>query len=159
MSNSGHSTALKIAVASVVILVFGAACGAGKAASTESAEVARPSNPGGPGAAVDLTGDAKAGQQVFQANCVVCHGDQGTGGVDNPGSDDGTVPSLNPIDPTIVSSDYKTFATNLDLFLEHGSTPEGDSPEKSMPAWGDTGALSPQQLADVIAYVVSLNTK
>lgn len=159
MFSTQHSTTIKIAVASVLLLMFGAGCGAGKATPTESIEVARPSNGGGPGAAIGLTGDAKAGQQIFQTNCVVCHGDQGKGGVNNPGSDDGTVPSLNPIDPTIKSSDYKTFATNMDLFLQHGSTPEGDNPEKSMPAWGDTGALSQQQIADVVAYVISLNSK
>jgi len=26
-----------------------------------------------------------------------------------------------------------------------------------MPAWGDSGALKPQQIADVIAYIISLN--
>ena len=47
--------------------------------------------------------------------------------------------------------------TNLDLFLEHGSTPEGPNPKETMPAWGDTKKLTPQQIADVIAYVMSLN--
>jgi mono/diheme cytochrome c family protein len=145
----------------ILVLLFSAlaACNTG-AATTEAPaaeEVARPSNAGGPGEAVNLTGDAQAGQQVFQANCVVCHGDQGKGGVPNPGSDDGTVPSLNPIDPTLKSSDYKTFATNLDLFIQHGSTPEGDNPAKSMIAFGDTNVLTQQQIADVIAYVISLN--
>jgi mono/diheme cytochrome c family protein len=120
-------------------------------------EIARPSNPGGPGGAVNLTGDATAGAQIFQANCAACHGPQGTQGVSNPGSDDGTVPALNPIDPTMVSSDYKTFATNVDLFVQHGSTPAGTNPAISMPAWGDKNALTQQQIADVIAYVISLN--
>jgi mono/diheme cytochrome c family protein len=26
-----------------------------------------------------------------------------------------------------------------------------------MPAWGDTGKLTPQQIADVIAYILSVN--
>jgi len=86
-----------------------------------------------------------------------CHGADGAGGVLNSGTDDGTVPPLNPIDETLVSSDYQTFATNLDLFIEHGSTPAGTVPNFSMPAWGDSGALTPQQIADVIAYVISLN--
>ncbi len=120
-------------------------------------EIARPSNAGGPGPALGLTGNAVAGQVVFETNCVRCHGQQGKGGVSNPGSDDGTVPSLNPIDSTLVSTDYKTFAYNLDLFLEHGSTPSGPSPILSMPNWGDSGKLQPQQIADVIAYVISLN--
>ena len=120
-------------------------------------KVARPSNPGGPGVAATLKGDSTAGQQVFVANCQICHNTNGTGGNPNPGSSDGTIPPLNPIDPTLKSSDYATFATNLDLFLEHGSTPEGVNPTFSMPAWGDKKQLTPQQIADVIAYVISLN--
>ena len=120
-------------------------------------EIARPSNPGGPGDALNLTGDAASGAQVFQSNCVACHGPQGTQGVPNPGTDDGSVPTLNPIDSTMVSSDYKTFAYNIDLFVQHGSTPAGSNPAISMPAWGDQNALTQQQIADVIAYVISLN--
>jgi S-disulfanyl-L-cysteine oxidoreductase SoxD len=120
-------------------------------------EVARPSNPGGPGPAVNLTGDANAGQQIFAANCAICHNAEGKGGNPNAGSADGTIPALNPIDPTLKSPDYKTFAGNIDLFIEHGSTPEGPGPTFSMPAWGDKGLLTPQQIADVMAYVIGLN--
>ena len=130
------------------------------AASTETGSettAARPSNPGGPGDAVNLTGDPKSGQQVFVANCQTCHAAEGKGGIANPGSSDGTVPPLNPIDPTIANADYKTFAANIDLFVEHGSTPEGPSPSVTMPPWGDKKLLTPQQIADVIAYVISLN--
>ncbi len=95
--------------------------------ASETAEVARPSNAGGPGEAIDLTGDPKAGEQVFADNCQKCHGEKGVGGVDNPGSDDGTIPPLNPIDETMVDKDPKVFATNIDLFIEHGSTPEGEA--------------------------------
>ena len=125
--------------------------------STTEVEVPEPSNPGGPGEAVNLTGDAKAGADVFATNCSVCHGDQGKGGVPNPGSTDGTVPPLAPIDPGLVSTDAKTFTTNVDLFIEHGSKPEGESPSKVMIAFGDQKVLTPQQIADVIAYVISLN--
>jgi mono/diheme cytochrome c family protein len=125
--------------------------------ATPAAEVARPSNPGGAGAALGLEVNLASGKQVYQANCAMCHGAEGVGGIPNPGSTDGTVPELNPIDPTLVSSDYKTFATNVDLFLEHGSTPEGTSPIMNMPAWGDKSLLTPQQIADVIGYVISLN--
>lgn len=120
-------------------------------------EIARPSNPGGPGPAVALTGSAQAGAQVYTANCQKCHGDNGTGGVANPGSDDGTIPALNPIDETLVDKDLKVYAANLDLFLEHGSNPAGPSPKEMMPAWGDEKKLTPQQIADVIAYIVNLN--
>ncbi len=121
------------------------------------ADIARPSNKGGPGPAVALVGSVEAGKAIFAQNCERCHAAEGKGGISNPGSDDGTVPPLNPIDSTLVSSDYKTFATNLDLFIEHGSTPSGTGPVLSMPDWGDSGKLKPQQIADVIAYVISLN--
>jgi mono/diheme cytochrome c family protein len=123
----------------------------------EGADIARPSSPGGPGPAVDLSGNANNGKQIFVANCQFCHGEEGKGGLPNPGTTDTTVPSLNPIDPTLVNQDYKVFATNIDLFIEHGSVPEGFEPARSMPAWGDNGALTAQQIADVIAYIISLN--
>jgi mono/diheme cytochrome c family protein len=119
--------------------------------------VARPSNPGGPGEAVDLTGDSAEGAKIFAANCIPCHGAEGVGGVVNFGSTDGTVPALNPIDPTLKDPTYKTYASNLALFLQHGSKPAGANPIFQMPAWGDSGTLTQQQIADVIAYVISLN--
>jgi cytochrome c len=148
---------LLIMIAGMLLIAL-AAC----AKATPAAEPARPSNPGGAGPAVNLTGDPASGQQIFATNCVVCHGAEGKGGVENAGSADGTVPPLNPIDSTLKSSSYTTFATNLDLFIEHGSTPQMAAgttppPARVMVAWGDTGALQPQQIADVIAYVISLN--
>ena len=125
--------------------------------SGTTVEIARPSNPGGPGQAATMTGDPKAGAVIFAANCKPCHGDQGKVGVSNPGSTDGTVPPLNPIDETLVSKDPKVYAYNLDLFIQHGSTPEGDKPTLKMAAWGDDGKLTQQQIADVIAYIISLN--
>jgi len=127
------------------------------AEATQAVEIARPSNPGGVGQAVNLTGDTVTGNQIFVAYCQKCHGESGKGGVANPGSDDGTVPPLNPIDETLISADLKTYSTNLDLFLEHGSTPAGTNPQQSMPAWGDEGKLTSQQIADVIVYVESMN--
>ncbi len=125
-------------------------------ATQEASEVARPSNPGGPGQALQLTGSPQSGAQVF-TNCMPCHGNQGKGGIPNPGSTDGTVPSLNPIDPTIADKDTNVFAYNVDLFVEHGSTPDGPNPVFKMPPWGDSKSLTPQQIADVISYVISLN--
>ena len=122
-----------------------------------SADIARPSNPGGGGPALNLTGDAQTGAELYVANCQKCHGMNGQGGVLNPGSDDGTVPPLNPIDDTMISPDPQVYAYNVDLFIEHGSTPAGPSPQLTMAAWGDEGKLAPQQIADLIAYIMSLN--
>ncbi len=141
----------------IALALLLAACSSGTA--TPSPNSAKPSNPGDTGPALALTGDATSGAKIFTDNCVKCHGEQGKGGVDNAGSTDGTVPALNPIDETIADKDPKVFAANLDLFIEHGSTPEGTSPDKVMAAWGDQKTLTPQQIADVIAYIISLNKK
>ena len=152
-----HRPAVRwIALFALLLLVLSAAACSGQG-KPESDEPVKPSNPGGPGDAVNLTGDVTNGKAVFEANCVSCHGPEGKGGVANPGSLDGTVLPLNPIDPGLKSSDAKTFTTNVDLFLEHGSTPEGDSPTLSMLKFGDDKLLKPQEIADVIAYVISLN--
>ncbi len=127
------------------------------AAATQAAGPVRPSNPGGPGPAVKLKGDPVAGAQIYVDNCQKCHGDQGQGGIQNPGSDDGTVPPLNPIDASLIDKDLYVYTCNLDLFIEHGSVPSGPSPQQTMVPWGDDAKLTSQQIADVMAYIISLN--
>jgi len=117
----------------------------------------QPSNSGDPGQAVQLSGNINRGIPLFGANCSKCHGPQGVMGVPNPGSDDGSVPVLNPIDPTLLNIDPKIFAQNVDLFIEHGSVPSGPNPIIMMPYFGDNKLLTPQQIADIIAYLFSLN--
>ena len=126
-----------VVMAVVLIVLILAACGA--------KDITKP------GKAVNLTGDPVAGKVIYDGYCKSCHGPAGTGGIANPGSDDGTVPELNPID-----MDFKD-ATAMDLVIEHGSKPEGADTVTKMPAFGDEGSLKPQQIADVIAYVLSLN--
>lgn len=159
-----HSKMLKIVSFSVLVLMALAMIGCSSATTeasmpTQDPNVAHPSNPGGAGEAVKLTGDATAGAKVYADNCVKCHGEAGVGGVDNAGSTDGTVPELAPIDETLNGSDAQANKIAIDLFIEHGSTPEGTNPAKVMDAFGDKKTLSSQQIADVIAYVVSLNKK
>ncbi len=153
---------LIVGLVSVQLLTLLAACGGTTpAASVPSAaatdQSVRPSNPGGPGAGATLPGNAQTGGAIFASNCVACHAAEGKGGVANAGSTDGTVPPLNPIDATLVNKDPKVFAYNLDLYIQHGSTPGGATPALKMAAWGDTNQLNQQQIADVIAYVISLN--
>jgi mono/diheme cytochrome c family protein len=126
-------------------------------ANAPTPEPARPSNSGGPGAAIGLAGNSAQGQAEFGQFCSACHGPEGLQGVPNPDSDDGSVPALNPIDPTIANSDPKIFATNVDLFIEHGSVPAGENPLILMPSFGDSKMLSDQQIADIIAYILELN--
>ncbi len=121
-------------------------------------EPARPSNPGEPGPALGLKGNADQGRLDFGTYCATCHGPEGQAGRPNPDSEDGAVPGINPIDPTIVNSDPKVFASNLDLFIEHGSVPAGPNPALMMPPFGDGKLLTSQQIADIIAYIISLNS-
>lgn len=112
------------------------------------------------GAAASIRGDPGRGRVLFAQNCVTCHNDRGIGGIPNPGSDDGTVPPLNPIDPGFIEdsqADPAAFARDIDLFAQHGSRPSGDDPQLSMIGWGDHKLLTQQQLADVEAYVMQLN--
>ena len=112
------------------------------------------------GPAASIHGDPGKGRVLFANNCVTCHNDRGIGGVPNPGSNDGTVPPLNPLDPGFLEQsqgDPAAFAQSIDLFVQHGSRPAGDAPQLSMIGWGDHKLLSQLDLADIEAYVMQLN--
>jgi ubiquinol-cytochrome c reductase cytochrome b subunit len=112
---------------------------------------------GEPGMAANIIGSADHGDILFEKTCLACHGPQGKGNVVNPGSKDGTVPPLNPIDRDEFNSDPKTFAGKIDRYIQHGSRPEGSNPQFSMLPFGDTNALTQQQIADLEAYIMRLN--
>lgn len=141
-----------LVLASVIL----AACAPQPAAPPPGADgiLPRPSNPGTPGEALNLKGDPESGEKTFALYCSSCHGEEGRSGLQNPGSADGFVPSLNPIDPDMKGPE---FAANLDVFIEHGSTPKGSGAAIVMPAFGAQGIFSQQQIADVIAYLIRLN--
>lgn len=124
----------------------------------ETAELERSPTPASPGPAVNLTGDAARGRAAFGPYCAGCHGPEGLQGIANPGSREERVPVLNPIDPDIANPDPKVFAANVDLRVEYGRVPVGPSPQIVMPAFGATGLLTQQQIADLIAYIIFLNT-
>jgi ubiquinol-cytochrome c reductase cytochrome b subunit len=122
-----------------------------------SALAAQPGPHGENGFAVTIVGSADHGELLFSETCTACHGPRGTGKVPNPGSSDGNVPSLNPVDKDIFTADPKTFAGTIDRYIQHGSRPEGPSPALVMLPFGDTRALTQQQIADIEAYVMRLN--
>ncbi len=112
------------------------------------------------GPAATVHGYPARGRALFAENCAPCHGALGVGGVANPGSSDGTVPALNPIDPGFIADshgDPGAFAHDIDLFVQHGSRPAGSNPAVTMTAWGDKNLLTQQQLADIEAYMMELN--
>jgi cytochrome c len=143
---------LKLQV-SVVILLLLAAC---TGVATPDPNAPKPSKPGGTGEALKLKGSPGSGEAVFASKCEECHGEAGRGGITDTGAETGEVPVLNPIAASLYNSDARVFAANLDLFIEHGSVPKG-APNRIMLAYGDYGLLTPQQIADVIAYIISLN--
>jgi hypothetical protein len=106
---------------------------------------------------VSIIGSADHGELLFEQTCTACHGQRGSGKVPNPGSSDGSVPSLNPVDKDIFNADPKMFAETIDRYIQHGSRPEGPSPSLVMLPFGDTRALTQQQIADVEVYVMKLN--
>ncbi len=61
------------------------------------------------------------------------------------------------MDKDIFNSDPKTFAGTIDRYIQHGSRPEGPSPSLAMLPFGDTRALTQQQIADIEAYVMKFN--
>ena len=114
-----------------------------------------PQGPPGPGAFI--IGNVDLGDYLFKQNCASCHGPQGTDKVPNPGSADGTVPPLHPIDPELLNKDARTFVNSIDPYLQHGSIPDGQNPTVHMLPFGDDGSLTQQMIANVEAYVLHLN--
>lgn len=110
-----------------------------------------------PGPAASMIGDASHGAVLYAQTCRRCHGPQGTDKVRNPGSDYGTVPPLNPIDPELKSDDPAAFSAKIDLYIQHGSTPSGPGPAFKMLPFGDSGTLTQQAIANLEAYVLALN--
>ena len=126
-------------------------------APQDSAGSAPGSRLGPPGPAASMIGNVRHGGDLFAGTCRSCHGEAGEGGVRNPGSADGTVPALDPIDPMLADADPRVFAGNIDRFIQHGSTPTGPAPSLSMQAFGDSHTLTQEEIANIEAYVLSLN--
>jgi sulfur oxidation c-type cytochrome SoxX len=110
-----------------------------------------------PGKAAFIIGSAKHGAVLFKKNCASCHGPRGDEKVPNPGSTDGFVPVVQPIDRALYNKSPQLFASAIDLIIQHGSRPAGPHPALIMPAFGDTRALSQEQIAHLEAYILELN--
>lgn len=110
-----------------------------------------------PGHAAYTIGDAENGAVLFKERCASCHGQDGKGGVLNPGSDDKVVPALDPIDRVFFNTDPRVFARNIDIYIQHGSVPEGPAPAIKMLPFGDSNALTQAEIANLEAYILSLN--
>ena len=150
-----------VLASAVILSIAGSASKPGAGQGGTSAPAAQaPKSAGvkaGEALAPELIGNPGHGGLLFAQGCQSCHGTQGRGGVPNPGSDDGTVPALAPIDRELADPDPDTFVTKIDAFLQHGSTPAGPKPALAMPAFGDSGALTQPQLSHLEAYILGLN--
>jgi mono/diheme cytochrome c family protein len=143
-----------------------------KAAPEEAAESggSNESAPSGGSSGVQSTGiigDREHGAILFHQSCIMCHGPHG----DNktPGFNgyyvtadtaNGTqapkgIPTLNPIDRAVFNADPQLFVNHIDQFLQHGIPNTEGGP--NMPAFGDTHQLTQAQIADLEAYILSLN--
>jgi mono/diheme cytochrome c family protein len=131
--------------------------GSAVTAGTESQQLPPSGRQGPPGAAATLIGGVKLGRLLFADYCSSCHGSAGTDKVPNPGSEKGTVPGLNPIDPNLASDDPSVFAARIDRMIQHGSLPPGPHPAIYMPAYGDGMTLTQPQIAALEAYILDLN--
>ncbi len=109
------------------------------------------------GPAANIIGSADQGGLLFAKQCAGCHGPKGAGTIQNPGSDEGSVPGLNPIGRELFSKDPQGFADEIDRFIQHGSTPSGKGPRLRMPAFGDSSSLTQQQASNIEAYILMLN--
>jgi ubiquinol-cytochrome c reductase cytochrome b subunit len=115
------------------------------------------SDRGAPGRAAYIIGSAERGAELFRKNCSSCHGPDGATNVLNPGSQEGKVPNLNPIDRELYSTDALTFAEKIDRYIQHGSLPAGPNPAIRMPVFGDNNTLTQQEIANIEAHVLGLN--
>ena len=112
---------------------------------------------GAPGPAAYVIGSPERGVVVFTQVCISCHGPLGMDNIPNPGSDDGKIPALNPINQNLFSKDPQTFSRNIDRFIQHGSIPQGSNPQFHMLPFGDENSLTQQAISNVEAYVMQLN--
>jgi len=122
------------------VIAYVLAENAAPTAASGGAAVVQPSVPGGPGEAVGLAGDAANGARLFATNCQVCHGVGGKGG-GLPSTADldvwQVVPALVPLPEGLAGLEPKALVEALDLFIEHGSVPEGDTHGMVMLPFGD----------------------
>ena len=124
----------------------GAAAPAAKPAAAPAAKpaaAATTSLPAPPGLA---KGDATKGAAKYKVLCVACHKVDGTGGFKTTGN------------PTPNWTLKKTWdATRTEGFMR-GCIVNGNI-KSGMVAWGKTGQLKPQEVEDMIAYIMTHKAK
>ena len=135
-----------LALALVVVLIAGA-CGGDSDdgdgdSSSDSTEA--PSDDDDDEA---VAGDAAAGEEIFAATCSSCHGADAEG-VDGLGK-------------TLAPSDFVDETSSADLVIVVTDGRPVDDPDNTtgilMPPKGGNPSLTDEDIADVVAYIKSLN--
>ncbi len=134
---------------------------AGETEAAGSDQGSTPAGSSGQGVqATGIIGNADHGAILFHQNCIMCHGPHGnpmtpgfTGFMN--GAPKG-VPSLNPINRNVFNSDPQTFVEHIDQFIQHGA-PALEAGGPSMPNFGESNTLTQAQIADLEAYILSVN--
>jgi ubiquinol-cytochrome c reductase cytochrome b subunit len=109
------------------------------------------------GFAASYIGNPEHGEILYRQTCEGCHGLKGIGNVPNPGSSKGTVPGLNPISRKLYDANALSFIDLIDPVIQNGSVPAGPNPAFRMPDFGKSNTLTQQQIAQIEAYILSLN--
>ncbi len=109
------------------------------------------------GLAASLIGNPEHGEVLFRQQCEGCHGVDGKGTIANPGSTAGIIPVLNPVSKKYFNPSPGSFVADIDTIIQHGSIPAGPGPAFRMPAFGESNTLSQQQIAQIEAYILSIN--
>ena len=126
----------------VAVAMLLSACGGG--AQTKSA--AAPSLPSDAQKYANLKGDSAKGKDKFLATCTACHGPDGKG-----------LPGLGK-DLTISPFAKGLSDPELILFITKGrpATDPANTTKVEMPPKGNNPALSDQDLADIVAFIRTL---
>ncbi|WAC21406.1 c-type cytochrome [Luteolibacter sp. SL250] len=94
-----------------------------------------------------------AGRQIYQANCIACHGENLTASIDVGGGQKVNLPGL-----SLKDAEWKYGAKPMDIFRIINEGTPADSPGHNgakMQAWGQT--LPPLQVAQITAFLIHEN--
>ncbi len=98
----------------------------------------------------------ETGKRVYQKyGCGGCHGEKGEGGLKNPNSKSGEVPSLVYMKMFYSEEDLKNIIR--DGRMSEKKDPKGSEPPLYMPPWKE--AVSPEELDALVDYLYSLMPK
>jgi len=146
LRQSFRAAALALTATAVIAAAF--ASQPSNAAAQAAKPAAKPATPAAakPAAPAAAKGDAAKGAAKYKVLCVACHKADGTGGFKTTGN------------PTPNWTLKKTWdATRTEAYLRdcivNGKIKSG------MVAWGKTGQMKPQEVEDMIAYILTFKAK